>query len=266
MKRCEEKRHTDRVEIERLEAGGRSKADDTIVAEVPFTISLNGVEVATLLCCPSDLTFLAAGYLLSEGFIDAEAELSETVLNEKGYCVHVTAKGAVQLPQGGSTGRLVISGCGQCRIPLMHGPGEGLPAPISSGLRVSHKALLDMMDQFLRSSALFRDTGAVHSCAICDRRAILYRADDIGRHNALDKVIGWSFIKGMTRDDKVLLITGRASSEMVLKAVRAGVPVLVSHSAATTLGVDLAKQLGCTLIGFARGQRMNIYSHGFRVR
>lgn len=266
MRHYREKKHTHRVSIERLNSAGRMKAEDALVEEVPFTILLGGVEVVTLLCYPSELAFLAAGYLLSEGFIDAETSLDELVVNERGWCAHVTARGTVPLPKGNPGGRVVTSGCGSGHVGLLKGTGKGLPKPISSDLRVSHKVLLEMMKRFLQSSTLFRDTGAVHSCAICDQGKILYRADDIGRHNALDKVVGWSFLKQLGREDKVLLSTGRISSEMVLKTVRAGIPMVVSHSAATALGVELAEELGCTLIGFARGQRMNIYTHGFRVQ
>ena len=90
-------------------------------------------------------------------------------------------------------------------------------------------------------------------------------ADDIGRHNALDKVIGWCFQNGVITGNKTVLTTGRSSSEMVLKSVRAGIPVIVSHSAPTSLAVELAEKLGATLVGFARGRRMNVYSHGSRI-
>ena len=265
MRRSRQGRHTERREIERLQAGSREKAQDALVEEVPFTILLNGVEIATLLCYPSDLTFLAAGFLLSEGFIGSETDLTDMVLNERGRYVHVTASGAVRMPEAGSTGRLVTSGCGSSKTRQALGVGEGLPPPVSSDLRIGHEVLTNMMKQFLKGSSLFQETGAVHSCGICDSESILYRADDIGRHNALDKVVGWSFLNGTSLGDKVLLSTGRASSEVVLKAVRAGVPAVVSHSAPTSLGVALAEQLGCTLVGFARGRRMNIYTHGFRI-
>ncbi len=266
MNRSEKTKPTQEVPIERIDADGRRAADDAVVTEVPFTIFLNGTDVGTLLCSPCDLKFLAAGYLLTEGFIGKSTELAEMTLSEKGWYVHVTATGNVHLPEGEPTRRLVTSGCGQAGAALMQGVGIGLPEPVSSGIKIGSDVLLEYMKQFLRDSDLYRETGAVHSCAVAGTEGIEYRADDIGRHNALDKVIGWCLRNGVATENKVVLTTGRSSSEIVLKSARVGIPVIVSHSAPTSLAIDLAEKLGATLVGFARGRRMNIYSHGSRIK
>lgn len=263
MSRSRKKEPTLKVPIEKIDDDGRRAAEDIVVVEVPLTIFLNGTDVGTLLCSPSDLKFLTAGYLLTEGFIGKTTELTDIIVNERGWYVHANTTGEVHLPEGKSTRRLVTSGCGGA--PMMQGVGSGLPAPVSSGIGIGHDVLLENMKTFLRDSTLFRETGAVHSCAIVGAQKIEYRADDIGRHNALDKVIGWCLQSGVAMEDKAVLSTGRGSSEIVLKSVRAGIPVIVSHSAPTSMAVELAEKLGATLVGFARGRRMNIYSHGSRI-
>lgn len=265
MSRSQKTKPTQKVPIERIDADGRRTTDDIVVTEVPFTIFLNGTDVGTLLCSPCDLEFLAAGYLLTEGFIDRSTELSEMTLSEKGWYIHVNTTGEVHLPEGKPTRRLVTSGCGQAGAALMKGVGIGLPEPVSSEMKINHEDLLEGMKQFLQDSDLFRETGAVHSCAVACTQKIKYRADDIGRHNALDKAIGWCLQNDVATEDKAVLTTGRSSSEMVLKSVRGGIPIIVSHSAPTSLAVELAEKLNATLVGFARGGRMNIYSHGSRI-
>ncbi len=254
---------TRKVSIEKIDDNGRHKTEDMVVAEVPLTIFLNDTDVGTLLCSPSDLKFLTVGYLLTEGFIDKATELQDIIVNERGWYVHVNTADEVHLPEGRSTRRLVTSGCGGA--PAMQGVGSGLPVPVSSKIKIDHNVLLKGMNTFLKNSTLFRETGAVHSCAIVGTQKIEYRADDIGRHNALDKVIGWCLQNGVVTEDKAVLTTGRGSSEMVLKSVRAGIPVIVSHSAPTSMAIELAEELGATLVGFARGRRMNIYSHESRI-
>ena len=112
---------------------------------------------------------------------------------------------------------------------------------------------------------LFKSTGGVHSAAIAERDQILFYSEDIGRHNAVDKIVGECILKDISLEDKILLTSGRISSEIVIKGAKLGLPLIVSRSAPTSLAVELARETGITLVGFARGKRLNIYSHSVRI-
>lgn len=130
---------------------------------------------------------------------------------------------------------------------------------------ISPQEIAFLMKEFNNKSELFRETGGVHSCAICSRDEMIFFSEDIGRHNAIDKVIGKSIMSDRGFKDKILLTTGRISSEIILKTARSGIPIIVSHSAPTEFAVKIARELNITMIGFARGDRMNVYSGEGRV-
>jgi FdhD protein len=122
-----------------------------------------------------------------------------------------------------------------------------------------------LMKAFQHRSLIFRTTGGVHSAALCNNREIMLFSEDIGRHNAIDKIFGQCFEKGIHVDDYIVLTSGRVSSEIIIKIARRKVPILISKSAPTSSGVKLADELGITLVGFVRGSRMNVYTHNWRI-
>lgn len=128
-------------------------------------------------------------------------------------------------------------------------------------LLLSSEGMKSLLQKFRNSSDLYVQTGGVHSAALTDGREILLFAEDIGRHNAVDKLLGKAFLSGMAMDDKILLSSGRISGEIMTKVVRNRIPVLVSRTAPTCMSITTAADHGVTLIGFARGGRMNIYTH-----
>ena len=123
-----------------------------------------------------------------------------------------------------------------------------------------------MVKKFQMKSELYKTTGGTHSAALSDGENILIFHEDIGRHNAVDKVIGDAFLQQIRLDDKILITSGRVSSEILLKVAKGGIPLLVAISAPTDMAVELANKLGITLIGFARGKRMNVYTHEERIK
>ena len=118
---------------------------------------------------------------------------------------------------------------------------------------------------FQHHSLIYRTTGGVHSAALCDNRDILLFADDVGRHNAIDKIFGECMLRDIATNDRMIITSGRIPSEILLKVSKRRIPIIISISAPTNLGVKLAADLGITLIGFARGKRMNVYANGWRV-
>jgi FdhD protein len=138
-------------------------------------------------------------------------------------------------------------------------------AQIKSSLQVEAGEILKLVGAVQDKALLFKSTGGVHSAALAERDKLLFYNEDIGRHNAVDKIVGQCILKNISLEDKILLTSGRISSEIVIKGAKLGLPIIVSRSAPTSLAVALARETGITLVGFARGKRLNIYSHTIRI-
>ena len=136
---------------------------------------------------------------------------------------------------------------------------------MESLFQVSVGEILALTRDFQHRSETYRATGGVHSAAMCDTKNVLVFSEDIGRHNAMDKVFGECLLKDITTDDRLVITSGRISSEILLKVARRNIPVLISKSAPTNLGVKMANELGITLVGFVRGKRANVYTNTWRI-
>ncbi len=248
----------------RVTDGEKAQIEDTLVKESPLTIFLNGEELVTLLCTPTKQDYLAVGFLYAEGLIQNREEIEKVVLNEQRGVVWVQSRENKDLNSGLMFKRFITSGCG--RGATFYNPldATGL-AQVKSEVRVSAPEILALAQKLQHQSELYRATGGVHSAALCNRKEILIFAEDIGRHNAIDKIFGQCIMNDIDTDDKIMLTSGRISSEILLKATRKGVPIVVSKSAPTDLAVKLASELGVTAIGFVRGKRMNIYANEWRI-
>lgn len=241
---------------------------DWLAEELPLTLFVNGQEMLTTLCSPSLLEELVLGLLFDEGLISSLAEVhSLRVDRRKGAAYAQIAEPAAQLATRLAGRRLLTSGCGQ-RSPFYAVGDASLPVLQWQGT-VLAEPLLAVLRSWQTGQSLWHLTGGVHGAALATPAGrILVQAEDIGRHNAVDKISGLCLRRGWEPPGQagpVLLVTGRISSEMVRKVAHARIPVVVSRSAATSLAVDLAEALGVTLAGFARGGRMNIYSHPERM-
>jgi FdhD protein len=256
--------NVEEVQIERITDKGREKTDDIVTRELPLTIILNNEELVTLLCTPVNLKYLTAGYLQSEGIIGGQDEISRITVDERKGIVRLETREDRGLASDMAYKRVLTSGCGRGASFYSYADiHEGLK--VESQLSVTQEELFHLLNDFQHRSDMYRDTGGVHSAAVCDREKILVFADDIGRHNAVDKVFGECLLNGILTQDRLVFTSGRISSEILVKVARRNVPILISRSAPTDLGVRLADQTGITLVGFARGHRMNIYTHNWRV-
>jgi len=247
-----------RSQVRILRVGERESLllEDQVAREFSLTLILNDRELVTLLCSPADLEQLALGYLLSEGLIEGAEEVERLSLEKRRGTVRIWTKGR---PSAFSQG-VIGSGGGRGLWPTF----EGIK-PVTSELHLTPMEALELSRQLQRRSEAFRATAGVHSAALCDRERILVFKEDIGRHNALDKVFGECLLKGTSTVDGIMAMSGRISSEMLLKVARRRVPVIISRAAPTDLAVKLARRLGIALIGFARGRRMNVYAGGWRL-
>jgi FdhD protein len=250
------------VEIVRVSGHQRERRKDLVVEEAIYSIRVNGTRVAALACTPSELDCLAVGFLLSERIITSYADVQDISIREGEGIIDVGTCAPLKFSTEERMAT-ITSGCGSASAA---NPLELLRAwKVTSQLEVSARSVTSLVGEFQGASSLFRSTGGVHSAAICEPSGIIIFKDDIGRHNAVDKVLGTCAIKGILTRDKILLLSGRVSSDVLLKAALREIPVLVSQSAPTHLAVELASASGITLIGFARGERMNIYCHEWRI-
>ncbi|MFC2031866.1 formate dehydrogenase accessory sulfurtransferase FdhD [Chloroflexota bacterium] len=254
----------ERLHINRITKGIRQDTEDSVIKEMPLTITLNNRELVTLLCSPHDLKYLAIGFLSSEGLIRTKEEIKQIVADERRGLVRVETIEDKELASEFLFKRLVTSGCGG-GASFYRVTDAQWQAKIESPLSLSATEILDLVKELHRRSQTFRTTGGVHSAALCNTKSILAFNEDIGRHNAIDKIFGECLLKDTPTDGQILMTSGRISSEILLKAVKRSIPILISKSAPTSMAVQFADEFGMTLVGFVRGQRMNVYTHGWRI-
>jgi FdhD protein len=242
----------------RFSDGRLEPMDRPVVQEQPLTVYVNGRELAVLLCTPSKVRELVVGFLTFEGIIrDVESIRSLTVEELFNYA-DVRLAGDFVPPRR----RVHTSGC-----------GGGITFSLEvrdSGARhdratVEPAALFSLFHQLYREAHGYRESRGIHTAALAEGDKLLIVAEDVGRHNAVDKVCGEALLRGIRATGKILLATGRISSEMLRKAAHMGTPIVVSRTSATSLSVDFAKRLGLTLIGYVRGDTFYVYSHPERL-
>ncbi|MEW6705827.1 MAG: formate dehydrogenase accessory sulfurtransferase FdhD [Pseudomonadota bacterium] len=243
-------------------------AHDWVAQEAPVALQYNGLSHAVMLASPLDLEDFAMGFSLSEGLIDAPGDLFEVEVQPatQGIVleIRVAARCEVRLKERRRTlaGR---SGCGLCGVESLEQALPPVPE-VAAGPPVQAPALAQAMRQLQQAQPLQSATGATHAAAWCtpDGTLVLLR-EDVGRHNALDKLIGALARQGLPAPQGFIAVTSRASHEMVQKTARAGVGLLAAISAPTTLAIERATQAGLCLVGFARGDDWVAYSHAARL-
>jgi FdhD protein len=252
------------ITVFRVEKAQGWEDQDRVAEEVPLTVYLNGQEVATLLSSPSHWEELAAGFLFSQGVIKSAEDILRVGVDPRRGLAWVEAKDTPLLAQQALFKRVLTSGCGTGVS--MFFAGEVRTVAGAEGFSESAVVFLELAREFQGRSETYRATGGVHSAALAEGGSLKVFREDIGRHNAVDKVIGHCLLNRLPTASSLLLTTGRASSEIVIKAARLGVPILVSRSAPTSLAVNYARELGITLVGFARGRRLTVYAHHERIK
>ena len=250
--------------ILRVTEEGRSEVEDVVATEFPLTIILDNQELVTMLCTPKDLKYLAIGFLYSEGLIQNKAEITKIILDDRKGVVRVETEGDKGIAREALFKRLITSGCGR-GASFYSAADTTNQEKVESEMKISAAEVFALAREFQLRSQVYRATHGVHSAALCDTKNILIFTEDIGRHNAIDKIFGQCLLEDLPIDDRMIITSGRMSSEIVLKVARRNIPIVISKSAPTNLAVDLAARLGVTLIGFVRGRRMNVYANGWRV-
>ena len=249
--------------ITKIIDGKAEQLEDQLIGEYPLTLCINGDEWITLLASRGAEAYLAIGFLYSEGLIKQIDEIADLQIDLESGRIDICTNIKTDIQAGLKGKRTVTTGCGKGTV--FYDVLDALTAkPINDHFMISSQTILQLSVEFNQKSKLFRETGGVHACALCDSSIRIFH-EDIGRHNALDKVIGHCLSENLPTKGKWLLTSGRLSSEIVIKSAKNNIALLVSRSAPTNLAVELADSLNMTLIGFARSNRMNIYTGAQRV-
>jgi FdhD protein len=247
------------------EAGGQVQMrPQHLIREIPVTIFVNGQELVTLLCTGHHLDELAVGFLRAEGFLESSEDLLHLETDADAGTVRIVSRHDTSLMEKLWNKRTITSGCGKGTL-FYHAVDALLAQPLTSDLRIGPAQIWERMQDLNRLSQTYRYTHGVHNTALADPDGILLFRDDIGRHNAVDMIVGYSFLHDLSLIDKILITTGRLTSELLIKAAKVGLPVLVSRNTATSLAVELATALNITLIGYVRNGKSTVYSGHQRV-
>ena len=248
---------------------------DVVLIESPIEIIVNSKPLVNIICLPNDLKELAIGFLFSIGIINTIRDIKEIKIDDLDNIVKVKLKENMSFNPSelniNPISRVVETICGisspwrDIIKKTLYNAKEEIQ--VKKNIKLNSELIFTAIKEMQQKTSLFRETGGCHGAAIFDLKGkLLTIKEDIGRHNAIDKVIGDFIIKERSFDDIFLTSTGRLTGDSVLKAIRARIPILASLSAAIESGIRLAFAYEITLIGFVRGSRMNIYTHPQRIR
>ncbi|MDC3413838.1 formate dehydrogenase accessory sulfurtransferase FdhD [Aquibacillus sp. 3ASR75-11] len=250
--------------IVKYQNGKLQEEDDEIVTEFPITIHINGEEFATMVCTPTHLEELVIGFLASEGVILFKDDIADLKIDESQGFAYVTLKSKIQLNQQQYSKRFIGSCCGKSRQFYFQNDVRTSKTSMTKTV-IKADECINLMNTMQKNSLVFKNTGGVHNAALCNPSDIIVDRTDIGRHNALDKLYGHSILNKIPVRDKIIVFSGRISSEVLTKAAKIGVGIVLSKSAPTDLAIQLAEDLNITTVGFIRGQSFNVYSHAERI-
>lgn len=254
------------VPIHAFKDGKLGRSSLHVIVETPLTLYLEDKEIVTLLYNGQNPKSLAAGFFFSEGFIDTIKDIKEITFDANTDICKISPTRSMDFYDGLYGKRLVTSGCGKGSsfYNVMDSVAAG-KIKVESDLTMKAEKLCLMAYKVFKSSDLYRQTHGVHSAGLCDLNDIIVFHDDIGRHNALDKIAGQSLLEGIKTSDKILYSTGRITSEVMIKAGRMACPIVVSRSSATTLALELAHKTGITVVGGARRNSFHVYCGAKRI-
>ncbi len=250
--------------IVKYSQGALQEIEDEVVTEFPLTIFVNDQEFATMVCTPTHFDEMVVGFLASEGVIRFNSDIKSLKIDESRGYAYVELFAEVTTSQEYFSKRFIGSCCGKSRQFYFHNDARTAKTSTSTKT-ISPQQCIELMNKMQSSSLVFQETGGVHNAALCTPDELIISRTDIGRHNALDKLYGYSLLNRLPVRDKVIVFSGRISSEVLLKAAKLGVGIVLSKSAPTDLAIKLAEDLNITAVGFIRGTSFNVYSHHHRI-
>ena len=234
------------------------KVNAKVIEEARLTVFVNGKELVSLMATPLEGEKMALGFLRNERLISGLEEVDEITTREEGCCIDIWLNRPFTKPDH----EIVTSGCGGG---ITYTEYDVNLQALNDPLRMRPEQLQEAFSNMQQPDSLYAQARGVHAAALFDGEEILAVVEDIGRHNTIDKVLGECMLRDIDTRGKALLATGRISSEMLIKGARMGCPIVASRNSPTSLSVELAEKWNITLIGYARGRRMRVYTHPERL-
>lgn len=243
--------------------GITTSKEDTIITEERIALYLNNNKIISTMSIPLDQDAHAVGFLLSEGVIEKVEDITKISISDDGLSVYIDSKINPNNIQNLYHEKTLTSGC--CVGVTGNFEGKIVEKFIASEVQVNIKKIWDLIENFDGNNELFNLTGCVHQAMLILEDGSSVCCTDVGRHNAIDKVVGRAKLAKLDTSSAMLIVSGRLSMEMVIKAGMHDIPIVISRAASTQLGIKTAQMLGITLIGFARDNKLNIYTHPARI-
>lgn len=246
------------VRYHRYRAGRFEVVERPVVDERPVAVYVNGAELATFLCTPTKLEYLVVGFLCFEGVVAGVDAIESLEAHPEAGVVDVRVRGRFQPPRR----KIFTSGCtGGITFSLDGGGG-----PLAGSYLLDPARVVPLMKDLYARATSYHLSRGIHAAALADaEEGVLLVAEDVGRHNCLDKILGEALLTGVSTEGRILLSSGRISTEMLRKGTFMRTPFIISRTSPTAASVELGKRFGITLIGYVRGEDFNIYSHPERL-
>ncbi|MGJ9382796.1 formate dehydrogenase accessory sulfurtransferase FdhD [Salipaludibacillus sp. CF4.18] len=251
-------------QIVKYKDGAFQTLEDDIVTEFPLTIHVNNEEFATMVSTPTNFEEMVVGFLASEGVLRFKDDIQTLEIDEDKGFAYVDLYNKKVMNQQSYSKRFIGSCCGKSRQFYFQNDAKTTKTSTIKSF-ITAEQCIQLMRKMQEDSLVFKGTGGVHNAALCSNEELIVSRTDIGRHNALDKLYGYSILNNVPVRDKVLVFSGRISSEVLTKAAKIGVGIVLSKSAPTDLAIKLAEDLNITAVGFIRGSSFNVYSHPERI-
>jgi FdhD protein len=246
-----------------VQNNGYNLIDTEIVVEAPVTLTVNGIIWLTFMCTPIHLEAMAVGFLYNEGLINSIEEVATFRVCDRGDNVDIWLYHDIEKPVSWRR----TSGC-TGGVTAVEEDATPLPSQLTNttnGYVLPPKQVNNLIGELFQAQELYRRSGGIHTSALSDGDTIIVAAEDIGRHNTLDKLAGRCILEKIELKKSILISTGRISSEMLQKAARIGSSIVISRTSPSSLSIEIAEKRGITLIGYARRNRFNIYTHPHRI-
>ena len=253
MKQKESSKTTRKFSVTRYSEEGSNKEEIEVVTESPFQILINDKQVATIMLTTEHLEEFLIGFLIGQGIVESLEDIEKILVEQDKGLLYAQVKEPFKLDLNKS---FITSGCSGGVSFESFKDVEPVQRPKSPDL----KAVLGLMKEMIGGGEIYRRSGGVHGAALADNNTIIFRVEDIGRHNCIDKVIGYLVKNKLEAEDKMILTSGRLSLEAIPKIARARIPILGSRSTPTDLAIELAKELNVLLLGYVRAGKLTVYS------
>lgn len=246
------------VKFQQFRSGNLHEIEGELIVESPVVLYVNGELWLTFMCTPNNLEALALGFLYNEGVINSLDQVIDVHICDSGDIIDVWLGRQVDKPKEWKR----TSGCtgGYTATDL-----QSITPEINNGMTLKADYVRNLVERLFESQDLYSKTGGVHTSILTDGELVNVMAEDVGRHNSLDKIAGMCMLENISVTKKILLTTGRVSSDMLQKAARIGASIVISRTSPTSMSIELAEKWGITLIGYARRDRFNLYTHPGRI-